>query len=201
MAAPTVLDLNHFWVDSGPRAWAQRRVELRTLDALAGHPRGGRVLELGCGRRGNGLRLALDRLQATSVHGVELSPDSAAAARRAVRDPRVTVEAGDARDLGPSHDGYDVVLAFHVLHHTERWRTVVAEAARVLKPGGLLLSAEMTADLVDSSLLRTFSHHPDDGDRPTPATLAAAARDAGMQVVGQRTRFLGAWTAMVAVRP
>ncbi len=85
-----------------------------------------------------------------------------------------------------------------MLHHAEDWRAAVAEAARVLRPGGTFRSTEMTASFVDSTLLRAVSHHPRDGDRPTPEGIAAACREAGLEVVGQTTRYLGWWTALVA---
>jgi hypothetical protein len=59
----------------------------------------------------------------------------------------------------------------------------------------------MTSRIVDSRPLRAVSFHPADGDRPTPESLAAACRDAGLQVAAQETRFAGCWTAVVASRP
>ena len=87
-----------------------------------------------------------------------------------------------------------------MLHHADRWREVVAEAARVLRPGGRFVSCEMTARFVDSRPLRAVSRHPADGDRPTPDGIAAACRDAGLTVVAQRTRLAGSWTSLVATR-
>ncbi len=200
----TLLDANRLWVDARLRAAAQRRVETPVLRALAGPlPPGARALELGCGRRGTGVRLALDAFGAARVDAVDLHPASVVATRLATRDlgERVQVDVGDARALGAADGTYDLVLAFHVLHHTPGWRDVVAEAARVLRPGGRFLSAEMTARFVDSPVLRAVSRHPDDGDRPTPEGVEAAARAAGLRVDGQRTRYLGCWTALAATRP
>jgi len=53
----TLIDANHFWVDSLPRALAQDLLEARTLRQLAGRPVTGRALEIGCGRRGTSSRL------------------------------------------------------------------------------------------------------------------------------------------------
>jgi hypothetical protein len=58
----------------------------------------------------------------------------------------------------------------------------------------------MTARIVDSRLLRAVSRHPSDGNRPTPAGLAAACSAAGLTVTGQETRFAGCWTALVATK-
>lgn len=198
----TLVDANRLWVDAALRARVQRQVEAPRLLRLGGPVRGGRVLELGTGRRGTGLRLALDTFGAAHADGVELFPASVDACRAAVADlgDRVTVTAGDATRLTAADGSYDAVFGYHVLHHAEDWRGVLREAARVLRPGGRLYSCEMTARFVDSRPLRAVSRHPADGDRPTPAGLAEACRDAGLDVTAQETRLAGCWTALVATR-
>ena len=199
---PTRVDANRLWVDARLRAAVQRRVEAPVLRRLGGPVPGGHVLELGTGRRGTGLRLAVQAFGAGRADGVELYRASVQASRDAVRDlgDRVRVEQGDATGLDAADGSYDAVFGYHVLHHCDRWRDAVAEAARVLRPGGRFYSCEMTARIVDSRALRAVSYHPADGDRPTPDSLAAACRDAGLRVQAQQTRFAGCWTALVAVR-
>ena len=200
---PTLVDANRLWVDARLRALVQRRVEAPVLLRLGGPVSGGRVLELGTGRRGTGLRLALEVFGAAHADGVERFDDSVAACREAVRDltGRVDVQRGDATAL-TAHDGaYDAVFGYQVLHHADAWRDVVREAARVLRPGRRLYSCEMTARIVDSRPLRAVSRHPADGDRPTPEGLAAACAAAGLTVAAQETRLAGCWTALVATRP
>jgi ubiquinone/menaquinone biosynthesis C-methylase UbiE len=181
----------------------QRRAEAAILHRLGGEVPGGTVLELGTGRRGTGLRLALDLFGAARAEGVDRYPASVAACRAAVADlgGRVEVREGDATDLAAAEESYDAVFGYHVLHHTEAWRDVVREAARVLRPGGRIFSCEMTARFVDSRPLRAVAFHPTDGDRPTPPALAAACRDAGLSVLAQETRLAGCWTALVAIKP
>jgi ubiquinone/menaquinone biosynthesis C-methylase UbiE len=199
----TFVDANRLWVDSRVRAWAQRSFEARQLLALGGRVDGGRVLELGTGRRGTGLRIALAQFGAEQVDGVELASASVAACRSAVADlgSAVRIEQGDATRLDAPAGVYDAVFCWHVLHHAQDWRAVLREGARVLRPGGRLYAVDMTARFVDSRPLRAVSHHPADGDRPTPASTAAAMQAAGLEVVGQRVRFLGLWVATVARRP
>lgn len=199
---PTYVDATRVWVDSRVRAEAQRRVEAPVLLRLGGRVDGGRVLEVGTGRRGTGLRLALDTFGAALADGVELYPASVAACREAVADvgPRVVVEQGDATVLAAPDATYDAVFSWHLLHHAADWRAAVAQAARVLVPGGRLYVADMTARFVDSRLLRAVSLHPADGDRPTPDSLAAACRDAGLTVLGREVRYAGCWVALVAAR-
>ena len=198
----TLVDANRLWVDARLRALVQQRLEAPVLLRLGGPVPGGRVLELGTGRRGTGLRLAVELFGAASADGVELFAASAAASRSALTDlgPQVDVRQGDATALSAPDSSYDAVFGYHVLHHALAWRQVVAEAARVLRPGGRFYSCEMTARIVDSRPLRAVSHHPADGDRPTAEGIAAACRDAGLTVSGQRTRLAGCWTALVATR-
>lgn len=199
---PTFVDANRLWVDARLRALVQRRVEAPVLLRLGGPVPGGRVLELGSGRRGTGLRLAVELFGAARAEGVELFPASVLAGSAAVHDlgPRVDVRLGDAAALTAADGSYDAVFGYHVLHHSLDWRRVVAEAARVLRPGGRFYSCEMTARIVDSRPLRAVSRHPADGDRPTPEGIAAACRDAGLTVSAQETRLAGCWTALVATR-
>jgi ubiquinone/menaquinone biosynthesis C-methylase UbiE len=198
---PTRVDANRLWVDARLRAAVQARFEAPVLRRLGGQVPGGHVLELGTGRRGTGLRLAVQLFGAARADGVELYPASVQACREAVRDlgDRVRVEQGDATRLAAADGSYDAVFGYHVLHHCDRWRDAVVEVARVLRPGGRFYSCEMTARIIDSRPLRAVSYHPADGDRPTPGSLAAACRDAGLRVQAQQTRFAGCWTALVAV--
>jgi ubiquinone/menaquinone biosynthesis C-methylase UbiE len=199
---PTFVDGTHLWVDSRLRARVHRR-EAAVLRRLGGEVPGGTVLELGTGRRGTGLRLALDVFGAARAEGVDRYAASVAASRAAVRDvgDRVEVREGDATGLTAAAESFDAVFGYHVLHHVEAWRDVVAEASRVLRPGGRFYSCEMTARFVDSRPLRAVAFHPADGDRPTPSGVADACRAAGLTVLGQEIRLAGCWTALVATKP
>jgi ubiquinone/menaquinone biosynthesis C-methylase UbiE len=198
---PTYVDGTHLWVDSRLRAMVQRR-EAAILRRLGGGVPGGTVLELGTGRRGTGLRLALDVFGAARAEGIDRYAASVAASQKAVSDlgERVEVRQGDATQLAAAAESYDAVFGYHVLHHVEAWREVVGEAARVLRPGGRFYSCDMTARFVDSRLLRAVAFHPADGDRPTPSGVAEACQDAGLTVLQQEIRLAGCWTALVATR-
>src|ERR687894_1179696 len=121
---PTLVDANRLWVDSRVRALVQRRVEAPVLLRLGGPVPGGRVLELGTGRRGTGLRLALEVFGAAHADGVEQYDASVAACREAVRDlgGRVEVQRGDATALTAPDGSYAAVFGYHVLHHAGAWR-------------------------------------------------------------------------------
>jgi SAM-dependent methyltransferase len=94
----------------------------------------GRVLDVGCGR---GLLLRAFRDRGWQVDGTELSEPAAAFAREVLKIP---VKLAPAVAL-PWPDGtFDAVSIWHVLEHVPDPNTALREAARVLRPGGVLFA-------------------------------------------------------------
>ena len=111
-----------------------RRRRARKLARILGGVAGKRVLDVGCGR-GQTLE-ALQRLGG-DVHGTEMSPPAARAARQRLGSPdRIVV--GELAEAGYASDSFDCVTMWHVLEHTLRPLDVLVETARVVKPGGLV---------------------------------------------------------------
>jgi ubiquinone/menaquinone biosynthesis C-methylase UbiE len=111
------------------------------LDAM-GIDRTARVLDMGCG---TGLAArAIARREAFSGHitGVDLSPYLVAAARRLASEERLAEHleflAGDVRTLNFAHGSFDAVVAHTLLSHVEDPLAVLKEAARVVRPGGMI---------------------------------------------------------------
>lgn len=101
--------------------------------AFAGAP-GLRVLEAGCG---TGHWLALLARAGAIVSGIDASPGMLAVAR--ARLPNAELAQGRAGRL-PWPDGhFDRVLCVNALHHFAAKRTFIAQARRVLRPGGGLM--------------------------------------------------------------
>lgn len=132
-------------VDSPPRAWLQRSYELPLLERLGARIAGLRVVEIGCGR-GAGAELLLQRWGAAHVTAVDLDPVMVQRARRRLArfGSRVDVRVGDACALPVADAAVDAVVDFAVVHHVPVWREAVAEAVRVLRPGGQLVFEEVT---------------------------------------------------------
>jgi ubiquinone/menaquinone biosynthesis C-methylase UbiE len=102
----------------------------------------GRVLELGIGM---GLNLSYyDPEKVSSVTGVDPAPELRAAALAAPRDPRlaVVVEDGTAEALPFDDASFDSVVCTFTLCSVHTPPAALAEARRVLKPGGRLFYCE-----------------------------------------------------------
>jgi ubiquinone/menaquinone biosynthesis C-methylase UbiE len=102
----------------------------------------GRVLELGVGM---GLNLRFyDPAKVSEVLGVDPAPELRAAAEAAERDPRlqVRVEDGTAEALPFDDTSFDTVVCTFTLCSVCTPPAALAEARRVLKPGGRFLFCE-----------------------------------------------------------
>lgn len=114
------------------------REELASLLALQGNER---VLDSGTGA--GTLALALAPL-VREVVGVDLVPELLEAARRNA-PPNVTFVEGDATKLPFDAFGFDLAASRRTLHHVARPELVVAELARVTRPGGTVLVEDQVA--------------------------------------------------------
>lgn len=104
---------------------------------------GGRVLDLGCGP-GADLSDYADLVGPSgAVVGVERDDAAAEAARnRTLHLPQVHVHVGDVHQLDVADDSFDAVHTDRVLQHVGNPTAVLAEATRVLRPGGRAAFAE-----------------------------------------------------------
>ena len=103
---------------------------------------GARVLEVGCGR-GGGCDYISRTGSPQSVTGVDFSAQAAALCRASFARPGLSFRQGDAEAL-PFPDGsFDIVLNVESSHCYGSMERFMAEAARVLVPGGLFLWADM----------------------------------------------------------
>ena len=127
---------------SAPWRGFTRRVVLPW--ALQGRELSGDVLELGGGSGAMAEQLLASTPAITMcVTDVDPSMVSTATERLAGFGPRATARQADATAL-PFDDGsFDAVVSWIMLHHTVAWDEALAEAVRVLRPGGLLLGYDL----------------------------------------------------------
>jgi ubiquinone/menaquinone biosynthesis C-methylase UbiE len=112
----------------------------RLLTPLRGDER---ALDVGCGA--GALAYALAPLVGEVV-GVDSSEDLVDVAREHA-PPGCTFVVGDAEALPFPYGDFDLVGCLRVLHHVRRPELVVAEIARVTRPGGTILLADQLGDV------------------------------------------------------
>lgn len=109
----------------------------------------GLVADLGTG---TGRMLELFGPMARTGLGIDLSPEMLALARAQLDRPELqhcSVRQGDLYDLPLQDESADLVTLHMVLHYLDDPAASIAEAARVLKPGGRLLIADFAPHELD----------------------------------------------------
>lgn len=147
------------------------------IRAAAATPAIGRLLDIGTG---TGRLLELLGPEADEAVGVDRSPEMLRLARGKLsaggpQEPQV--KQADMRSLPFPDAHFDTVTMQHVLHFADDPLPVLAEAARVLAPGGKLLVADYAAHAHEE--LRTRFHHARLGF--DEATLLSALGALGLQ--------------------
>ena len=119
----------------------------RYLFAL-GFCEGKDVLDLACGE---GYGTALIGTVAKSVQGVDSSPETIEHARRSYGTDTVAFTVGDALSPPLKDDSVDVVVCFETLEHVDDHDRLLAECARVLRPGGTLVLSTPDRDVYSAA--------------------------------------------------
>jgi SAM-dependent methyltransferase len=152
--------------------------------ATAGLELGSQMLEIG---PGPGASTDWLRHRVARLSVIEIEADAASSLRERFAGTNVEVFEGDATVLPFEDDSFDAVGTFTMLHHvpTERLQNkVLAEALRVLRPGGVLVGS----DSAPSTNLHDF--HADDVYNPIdPGTLLVRLRTIGFDEVMVTARY------------
>lgn len=160
----------------------------RALSSRARIGAGERVLDAGSGAGAGAVWLA--REIGAEVVGINLSPAQIYASRRLAHRQGVSHLASfERRDFTSTtfpDESFDVVWAVESICHTEKKAKFLAEAARLLKPGGRIAVADRfrtSRDLEaeDEKLLRRWLASWTLPDLPTGAEFVEAARRSGLQ--------------------
>ncbi len=126
-----------------------------TARALSGLLEFGDVLDLGSG---DGVLTELIAGHARSVTCLDISPTVIAAAQKRLGGfANVRVEAGDMHALPFCAAHFDYVFAMHALPYSHAPEAMLAEAARVLRPGGRLVVATLNAHHHEEAM-RAYDH-------------------------------------------
>jgi len=142
-----------FWDSPAGRRRADRRAEL-----FVEHGRlapGRRALELGCG---TGVFLERVARSGASLHGLDLSEDLLEKARARVGQlSNVVLDRGNAEATPYPGGHFDAVYGSSILHHLNL-DAALAEAHRVLRPGGQAVFAE--PNILNPQVLLMFRFGP-----------------------------------------
>jgi tocopherol O-methyltransferase len=152
----------------------------------AGVAAGARVLDAGCGVGGTAMWLAEER--GARVHGVTVPTKQVRRARRFARlrglSDRCTFSQQDYQRLTFPEHTFDVVWGLESICHAPAKAPFLAEAHRVLKPGGRLVVADFFRtsrpyEADDERRLADFLDGWAMADLATPAEFGAWAEQAG----------------------
>ena len=156
--------------------WFFQKVLREYLDAM-GIDSARTVLDMGCGTGVAARTIARRANFSGRVTGIDLSPYLVEAARRLADEEGlgslVEFRSGDTRDLDIPDSRFDAVVAHTLVSHLQEPLAVIEEAARVVKPGGLIAIfdgdyASMTfahpdpalAELVEAKLRQVLVANP-----------------------------------------
>ncbi len=147
---------NYFLCDETPEQRAgssgMRRATARLhLDLLASYRgmRGGRLLEIGCGR---GDFLVEARAEGFEVTGVEISSEAANVARSQLEDGPILC--GRIDQLGLPGRSFDVCVLIDVIEHLRDPVSALESIHHVLKPGGVVFIQTPSRDSWPARLLK-----------------------------------------------
>lgn len=130
-------ELSPAWFDSIERSRYLDEPFIYDVAQFSRH-KGRRVLEIGVGAGTDHLQFAR---AGALCHGVDLTQAAIdITSRRLELHGLRSLRRVDAEELPFDDDAFDLVYSWGVIHHSEKPERIVAEAYRVLRPGGALIA-------------------------------------------------------------
>ncbi len=142
--------------NEGRRNFMQETFEVPAMIRVLDLPKGGRILEVGCGR-GIALPPLARALEPSRLVGIDIDAELLAAAGNRLAETSVVAELrrADVRAL-PFPDGcFDLVIDFGTCYHIAGADRALGQIARVLAPGGLFVEETRLSQLL-SHPVRAF---------------------------------------------
>jgi ubiquinone/menaquinone biosynthesis C-methylase UbiE len=162
---------------------AEAEVERAMLELIAGEGPIGRLLDIGTG---TGRILELLAPHSERSIGLDVDHDILVLARAALSDAELSqasVRQGDLRRPPFEAASFDVAVMHHVLHLLDDPGEAIADAARLLRPGGRLLVVDFAAHELE--FLRTNHGHRSLGIADDD--MSAWTTAAGLEIDGERS--------------
>jgi SAM-dependent methyltransferase len=166
--------------------WRQIVQEMILPEALREVDLGDDVIEIG---PGPGFTTDVLRTLTGHLTAVELDPDLASALAERLAGTNVEVVRGDATALDLESSRFSGGASFNMLHHVptdDAQDRALAELARVLQPGGVLVAADGVASPGVQEFHRGDTYNPID-----PEELTGRLEVAGFGALDVRTYDLG----------
>ena len=176
--------IHHILCRSG---WWRRKAHGSLLPWVVGGRPLGRALEIG---PGPGVTTEWLAARTEALSCVEI--DEGLAERLRERLPGVDVRHADGRELPFADATFDTVVCCTMLHHvpsTAAQDRLLAEAARVLKPGGRLLGSDSRTSRLFRALHRRDTCVTVDPDAFPDRLAAAGFADVRVEAAGSSFRF------------
>ena len=127
----------------------------------------GELLDLGTGTAQIPIELC-QRHSGVHVLAVDLAENMLAVARENVEaaglSERIRLERVDAKRLSYDDGRFDAIISNSIVHHIAEPRSVLAEAVRVVKPGGLLMFRDLLRPADGTSLQQLVDAYAGDAN-------------------------------------
>jgi ubiquinone/menaquinone biosynthesis C-methylase UbiE len=135
--------------DVARRNFMQEGLEVPAMVQLLGLPRGGRVLEVGCGR-GVALPPLAEALRPDLLAGLDIDGPLLAEAARRAADKGIAAQLyqADVRALPFPSESFDLVIDFGTCYHIAHPVRAMREVVRVLRTGGLFVAETLSSQLL-----------------------------------------------------